>query len=1037
MKGRVLYACFLIALFALYTVSMMPPRAYGSATIWTDKPDYSPGDTVIISGSGFLGNAQVRVTVTRPDSALDTIYASTDETGAFTCNYPLDGITGTYTVTATDSTNTAATTFTDTQKDFTATISPTTANPSQIQTYTITITNHPSNPPGNKLGSAKVDIPFGFTSVSITIVTASAGKSWTATVVSGQIKLTAADTSNRLDPGQSVSVSFSATAPATTGTYTWTTTAYTNPSWSGDVFHLVGSQPKVTVTAPTYRYFTATISPTTCLTGETESYTITITNDMSSSSGVTLGSAKVTIPSGFTAVTVTSVTASAGKDWTAGVASGKINLDADHSWDELSRGQYVSVTFSATAPGTPGTREWTTEAYGCEEVFTIIPPQPTVTVSAPTTVSITITSSPVTGSGFVKVDNVAITTATIFTWTPASSHKLEALSPVPGLIGVQYVWTSWSDGGLQTHFYTVPGASATVTANYQTQYSVIFTVTGMDATATGTVATINGVAKDYSDLAFAYSFWANSGDIVTYDYESIVASTTIGKQFRLDSVTGPASPITVTFPVTIIGHYVTQYYLTVVSPYDTPGGEGWYDDGDTAYTTLVYGTENLGAGTQAVFTGWSGDASGTDLTSDPIDMDGPKTAIADWQIQYHLDVVTDPSTLPPIPGADWYDECTWVQLTAPEYVPDEAGVGGVRYRFDYWDVDGASQGTGVNPIDIHMNAPHTATAHYVTQYYLTVQTSPPGVNAPTGEDWYDTGTYASISTAQYEDIVPDSSRYRFDGWTTGDMSEITDPSATSTTVLMDKAKTVTANYVVQYKVTFDQTGVGTDFTDTVVIIDGINYGVAGLPVSFWYDSGSLHSFAFQSPLVVIPDAKQYVWASTTGLSTLQADTITVGVSGSIIGNYKTQYYLTVKTFPHVLVPQPTGFPVNPPSGWYDEGTQVTLTAAPSGQAFGTEYWFTWWVVYASPEHTFRHNPITISMNSPTTATASYCDFIDPEDPLGDVNLDGKVDMTDLVTIARHFGAKNGEPNYNSSFDLDRDGRIGLYDLAAAARNMQA
>src|SRR5208337_2831479 len=106
---------------------------------------------------------------------------------------------------------------------------------------------------------------------------------------------------------------------------------------------------------------------------------------------------------------------------------------------------------------------------------------------------------------------------------------------------------------------------------------------------------------------------------------------------------------------------------------------------------------------QAVFTGWSGDATGTGLTSNPITMSGPMTAIANWKIQYNLSVVTNPSSLPPIPGTNWYDNWTWVNLTAPQYVPNATGVGGVRYNFTYWDVDGASQGLGVNPISIQMN----------------------------------------------------------------------------------------------------------------------------------------------------------------------------------------------------------------------------------------------------------------------------------------------------------------------------------------------
>jgi uncharacterized repeat protein (TIGR01451 family) len=114
-----------IIVVSLLVLSMIliAPKTHAAATIWTDKADYIPEDTVIISGSGFSPNIQVTISITRPGSTEDTIYAQTDESGAFTCNYQLDGLTGTYAVTATDGTNTATTTFTDTTPSYDVTIS--------------------------------------------------------------------------------------------------------------------------------------------------------------------------------------------------------------------------------------------------------------------------------------------------------------------------------------------------------------------------------------------------------------------------------------------------------------------------------------------------------------------------------------------------------------------------------------------------------------------------------------------------------------------------------------------------------------------------------------------------------------------------------------------------------------------------------------------------------------------------------------------------------------------------------------------------
>ena len=83
-----------------------------SASIWTDASDYSPEQTVTIYGSGFQASSTVQITVARPDSRADSWSVPTVD-GSFTTAYQLDGITGTYQITATDGTNTAATTFTD------------------------------------------------------------------------------------------------------------------------------------------------------------------------------------------------------------------------------------------------------------------------------------------------------------------------------------------------------------------------------------------------------------------------------------------------------------------------------------------------------------------------------------------------------------------------------------------------------------------------------------------------------------------------------------------------------------------------------------------------------------------------------------------------------------------------------------------------------------------------------------------------------------------------------------------------------------
>jgi hypothetical protein len=649
-----------ISLLILSMMFFAPLTFATSATIWTDKADYSPGETVTIFGSGFLASAEVTITIERPNKWLDTVYAVTDNVGSFTCTYLLNGIEGTYTVTATDGTNTASTTFTDVKPTFTITI----------------------------------------------------------------------DTINGILPP-------------------WTT-PLTNP------IHLAGS-------ASAWPNFP----------GQLSQYQVYVnwgdgTEDMDSTVNF--------VQSGTT-------------------FSGTWSSNPDHSY---TTGGQKTITVRLYHGQYQGAESADAQYQAIIQV-------------APTTANIIVKTSP---SGLsIVVNSVTYTAPQTFSWVIGSTNSIGTTSPQPGLTGVQYVWTSWNDSGAITHNIITPNTPTTYTATFKTQYLVSFTQTG-----SGVAPTVTYTADSDPTDTVPFTVWVKAGSTIYYSYQSIVSGASGIRYVLID--TSPASSQIVNGPMTILGTYKTQYYLTVVSLYSTTSGEDWYDADTNAYADVANAKVDLvpPGWVRAVFTGWSGDASGTNYAqSNPILMDSPKTAIALWQIQYYLDVVSDPNIPPPIPGANWYNNCTWVELTAPQYKPDEAGVGGVRYVFSYWDVDGTP--VSGNPIDIHMNTYHIATAHYIVQYYLTLATSPAGVNAPSVEGWYNGGTYASISTDEYVDIVPGSSRYRFNGWTTADMPEITDPSLTSTTVLMDKAKTVTADYVIQYYLT-----VKTD-----------PEGLVTIPGEGWYD----------------------------------------------------------------------------------------------------------------------------------------------------------------------------------------------------------
>ena len=686
----------------------------------------------------------------------------------------------------------------------------------------------------------------------------------------------------------------------------------------------------------------------------------------------------------------------------------------------------------------------------------------------------------------------------------------------------------------------------TVTAQYVHQYLITFAHTGLAPDASGTVVTVNGTPSTYAQMP--YTLWVDEGDTLTYSYETMVSSTITGKRFKLDNVTGPLSPVTITADTNVTGNYSTQYFLTISSPYSIPIGQEWYYSDTTAIAGLSEGTVDQGNGTRRAFTNWNGDATGTNYAaSNPILMNGPKTAVAVWKTQYNVtfaqlgldssalgtvvtvngssktygqlpygawvdsgDLVnysynnvssstsgkkfvltgisspTSPITVTgPVTvtgnyktqyqvtfnqtgvGSDftgtvvtvngigytlstlptfWWDggsshlfafasplvvntskQYVWVSTTGLSTAQNETltitgsgyvtgnyvaqskyqitftqtGVGsdfldtvvtidGANYKVSdlqavfYWSAGEVHTFAYQSPLVVTANGKRyvwvstsglsasqngsitvtgsgSVTGNYKTQYYLSLATSPLGVTSPSGAGWYDANTQAAVSTDAFVNVTPGSSRYRFDGWSTPDMAEIPNPMVSPTQVFVDKGKTVTANYVMQYNVTFAQTGVGSGFLGTIVNVDGREYNYSGLQVSFLWDINSVHTFAYQSPLVVTLNTKRYVWTSTSGLSASQNGSITVTGSGSVTGNYKTQYYLTVYS--------PYG--TTGGQGWYDSGTAAyaNLTASTLDHGNGTRRVFTFWSGDASGANYAQSNAIT--MSEPKTAVANW------------------------------------------------------------------
>ena len=251
-------------------------------------------------------------------------------------------------------------------------------------------------------------------------------------------------------------------------------------------------------------------------------------------------------------------------------------------------------------------------------------------------------------------------------------------------------------------------------------------------------------------------------------------------------------------------------------------------------------------------------------------------------------------------------------------------------------------------------------------------------------------------------------------------------------------------------VTFDATGIGSDFNGTVLIVDGVNYTLSQLPFSFIWLVGSMHNYTFLSPLV--GSISRYQWVSTTGLFTLQSASIAVtAVCGNIIGNYVTGLHRVIVTnvtappwtyqdipvIPHecanisVTVENIGDFPED---AWvylyYNITADLIIGSIPVHLDVGQNFTHVFvWVTIGVPPRTYTLTAVaTIPMGSDV-----YTDGNITVRLKGDVNGDGRIDLKDIALVARAFGSTPGSPNWNPAADINGDGIVNMKDMALVVR----
>jgi parallel beta-helix repeat protein len=432
----------------------------------------------------------------------------------------------------------------------------------------------------------------------------------------------------------------------------------------------------------------------------------------------------------------------------------------------------------------------------------------------------------------------------------------------------------WYDAGTTAHWsVTSPWAGAP-----GVRY-VVDPVSGdvlMDAPKTVTVVWITQhyltVDSLYGDPVGAG--WYDAGTTASWSVTSPWPGAT-GTQYV---ATPPTSgDVLMDSPKTVTVSWTTQYYLTVVSPYGAPTGEGWYNAGTTAHWSVT-----------SPWSGGTGIRYITSPTSGDVLMDEPKTVTASWTTQYYLTISVLP-VFPVIggtvaPASTWYDAGT---------VVGEAATPNTGFAFSSWSGDPVTnpdEPETPETVQITMDAPKSITANFSVNVPRVVTVSSPygEPNPPVGATTYPDGYAAPLSCGP--DPYPvgaTGTRYLCTGWTggTGDIPETgSETSYTIPAITQDSA--ITWTWQTQYYLT--------------IVSDYGDPQGAG-----WYNAGATANWSVTSP-----------WPGGSGVryaTDPDSGSEVMDVPKTLTISWTTEYYLTVDS----AYGNPQG------EGWYSAGETAT------------------------------------------------------------------------------------------------------------------
>lgn len=502
-------------------------------------------------------------------------------------------------------------------------------------------------------------------------------------------------------------------------------------------------------------------------------------------------------------------------------------------------------------------------------------------------------------------------------------YTINAPSPQAGGPGLQFVFSSWSDLGPQSHNVFVMAAYTNFTAYFTPEYWLT-----VDTNVAGLSVRVNGM-----DYTAPHSFWCPDGSNPWLEATSPQYLGVLGERYEWsdwDNGGSQTHQYSCSAIATVTANYVKQYSVNITTD---PAGFNVIVDGQTYATpaqfwwneSLVHDIEALaaipvGANNRYNWTGWSDFGARVHQVIPSPDL----SLVANYDFQHKITLQSNfPGTMieldsSPIvlPYVYWCTDGTSHILNAP----DPQTFGDTRYIFNSWSDMGAQMH------NIVCSAPSIIQVTFDKEYKVYVNTTldaagsnldiiAGAVTYPTpAEIWWPADTLMALDTNEFQPGQNPGTgvRFKFGVWD--------DSTLRSRTVNVNaEGLEFVANFGTQYKLTFVDPHLTTTTTPAGdPVTDGIYFDV-GTPVDIEADATVAdttdHRWRFDA------------WTSTAGgyAGTDNPATITMSEAITQTATWMDQYLFTVVSAHGTPTVTGEAEKVTDFTYWFDDGTQATFS----------------------------------------------------------------------------------------------------------------